>query len=496
VVCPHKDGLYDKKGIKMKVLLEKYRNLPVEVKASGWYMICNVVQNALGFLTLPIFSRILTTEQYGLYSVYLTWMNLLVIFTNLNLQFGVFNTAMIRFEKDRDGFISAMQGLTTVLSLGWLVIYILASDLWNKLFQLPTLIMVVMAFEMLFFPAKDYWSGKLRFDYKYKATVIYTIALAFINPLVCILAILSTDGDKGIVRILAAAIINIGFYAVIYVKNFVKGKVFFNKEYWKYALEFGLPLVVYYLSQMIFNQSDKLMIQHMEGLDKAGIYSLVYSCSVVVVFVINAINGAYVPWKYQKIRDKEYTSVAKVSELIATAIGVILFLVILGGPELVKIIASEEYYEAIWIMPPVIGSLFFLFMAQLFINIEFYFEEKKALVKGSIFSAVLNIVLNYFAIQQWGYIAAGYTTLIAFIVFAVANYYYMQKMCIEKLDGVDVYNVKHLSLMSIAFLALIFLALFAYPYPLLRWGGLFAIVMIVLVFHKKILNIVKVSLDE
>lgn len=480
----------------MKALLEKYRNLPVEIKASGWYMICNVVQNALGFLTLPIFSRILTTEQYGLYSVYLTWMNLLVIFTNLNLQFGVFNTAMIKYEKDRDGFISAMQGLTTVLSLGWLVIYVIASDLWNKLFQLPTLIMVVMAFEMLFFPAKDYWSGKLRFDYKYKATVIYTIALAFINPLVCILAILRTDGDKGTVRILAAAAINIGFYAVIYVKNFIKGKVFFNKEYWKYALEFGLPLVVYYLSQMIFNQSDKLMIQHMEGLDKAGIYSLVYSCSVVVVFVINAINGAYVPWKYQKIRDKEYTSVAKVSEMIAFAIGVVLFLVILGGPELVKIIASEEYYEAIWIMPPVIGSLFFLFLAQLFINIEFYFEEKQALVKGSIFSAVLNIVLNYFAIQQWGYIAAGYTTLIAFMVFAVANYHYMQKMCIEKLDGVNVYNVKHLLVMSAAFLVLMFLALFAYPYPVLRWGGLFAIVIVVLVFHKKILNIVKESLDK
>ena len=86
----------------MKALLGKYRNLPVEVKASGWYMVCNIVQNGLGFITLPIFSRILTTEEYGLFSVYLTWMNLLIIFTNLNLQFGVFNTAMIKFEKERD----------------------------------------------------------------------------------------------------------------------------------------------------------------------------------------------------------------------------------------------------------------------------------------------------------------------------------------------------------------------------------------------------------
>ena len=470
----------------MNALLEKYKNLPVEVKASGWYMICNVVQNALGFITLPIFSRILTTEEYGLYSVYLTWMNMLVIFTNLNLQFGVFNTAMIRFEKERDRFISAMQGLTTVLSLAWLVIYVVASDLWNKLFQLPTFIMIVMAFEMMFFPAKDYWGGKLRFDYKYKATVLYTIALAIINPFVCIIAILGTDGNRGIVRIVVAAIVNIVFYGVIYVHNFIKGKVFFNKEYWKYALEFGLPLVAYYLSQMIFNQSDKLMIQHMAGMDKAGIYSLVYSCSIVVVFVINAINGAFVPWKYRKIQDKAYAEVAKVSEMIALAIGIILLLVILGGPELVKIIAAPEYFEAIWIMPPVIGSLFFLFLSQLFINIEFYFEEKGALVKGSIFSAVLNIGLNYFAIKQWGYIAAGYTTLIAYIVFAIANYYYMNKMCIDKLEGAMVYDLKRLSIMSLIFLAVMLIALAAYPYPLVRWGVLFVIVIVVIFNLKKI----------
>lgn len=480
----------------MKALLEKYKSLPVEVKASAWYMICNVVQNALGFITLPIFSRILTTEEYGLYSVYLTWMNLLVIFTNLNLQFGVFNTAMIKFEKDRDGFIAATQGLTTVLSLVWLAIYLVAADIWNKLFQLPTLIMVVMAIEMLFYPAKDYWSGKLRFDYKYKATVIYTLALAIINPLVCILAILGSDGDKGIVRILFAAAVNIGFYAVIYIRNFVKGKVFYNKEYWKYALEFGLPLVVYYLSQMIFNQSDKLMIQHMEGMDKAGIYSLVYTCSIVVVFVINAINGAFVPWKYKKIQAREFTEVAKVSELIAALIGMVLFLVVLGGPELVKILAAPEYYEAVWIMPPVIGSLFFLFLSQLFINIEFYFEEKSALVKGSVFSAVLNIVLNYFAIKQWGYIAAGYTTLIAYIVFAIANYYYMTKMCGEKLEGAKVYNIKNLSIMSIVFLVIVLLTLAVYPYPWIRWSGLFAIVIIVLLNMKKIFVLLKGSMSE
>ena len=239
----------------MNQLLEKYKSLPVTVKASAWYMMCNIFQNALGFITLPIFTRILTTEEYGLYSVYLTWMNMLVIFTTLNLAYGVFNTAMIKYENERDQFISSMQGLTTVISVIWLVVYGVAHDLWNKLFELPTVIMVVMAIEMMFLPAKDFWCGRQRFEYKYKEMVLYTIALMIINPLVCIIAILGVEQERGIVRIVVAAAINVAFYLVIYIRNFIKGRVFYNKEYWHYALSLGIPLIMYYLSQMIFNQS-------------------------------------------------------------------------------------------------------------------------------------------------------------------------------------------------------------------------------------------------
>ena len=47
----------------------------------------------------------------------------------------------------------------------------------------------------------------------------------------------------------------------------------------------------------------------------------------------------------------------------------------------------------------------------------FYFEENSYLVKGSILSAVLNIVLNFLLIPVFGYVVAGYTTLFSYIVF-------------------------------------------------------------------------------
>lgn len=470
----------------MNKLIERYRSLPVAVKASGWYLVCNVVQNALGFITLPIFTRILTTEQYGLFTIYQSWMNILVIFTTLNVQYGVLDTAMIKYEKDRERFISSMQGMTTVLSVVWLLIYVTFHNLWNSLFELPTIVMVAMALEMCFLPAKDLWGGKQKFEYRYKQLVLYTLGLSILNPLICMLAVLNTD-NRGIVRILAAVFVNLCFYIVLYIYNFIKGKTFYDRTYWKYALEFGVPLIVYYLSQMVFNQSDKIMIQHMVGSDKAGIYGLVYSCSIVAVVVINSINSAFVPWKYQHMQKKEYKDIGKVSAIISLLIGVMLMMVILGGPEIVKLIATEEYYEAIWIMPPVIGSLYFLFQAQLFVNIEFYYEEKGYLVRGSILSALLNIVLNYLAIPVWGYFAAGYTTLISYVVLAACNYYYMRKVCKEKMDNAVIYNIKLLMFMAVVFLGCVIGTALIYEYVALRWGILGAILFVVLINAKRIL---------
>ena len=52
----------------------KDKMLPVEVKASTAYTICSILQRSLSFITLPLFTRLLTTEEYGQSTVYNSWM--------------------------------------------------------------------------------------------------------------------------------------------------------------------------------------------------------------------------------------------------------------------------------------------------------------------------------------------------------------------------------------------------------------------------------------
>ena len=85
--------------------------------------------------------------------------------------------------------------------------------------------------------------------------------------------------------------------------------------------------------------------------------------------------------------------------------------------------------------------------------------------------------------------------MISYLVFVAANYYYMKKMCIEKLQGVVIFNIGNLCVLSVGFLLSVLLALLAYPYPMLRWGAFCPIVIIGLAFHKRIIQILKKKLS-
>ena len=134
----------------MRKALEKWRGLPIAVKVSSAYVFCTIVQRCLLFLTTPLFTRLLTTEQYGQIVVYTSWQSVLQIFLTLNLAYGSFSNAMLKFEDNRDGYIASVQGICLVLTGLFLLVYLPFAGLWNQLFEMPTWAMILMAVEMIF----------------------------------------------------------------------------------------------------------------------------------------------------------------------------------------------------------------------------------------------------------------------------------------------------------------------------------------------------------
>lgn len=474
----------------LKKLSNKIRSIPEGVKASVAYTTCSILQRCLSMITMPLFTRILTQEQYGQYSVYTSWMGILTIFITLNLAYGSFSKAMVRFEKDRHGYVAAVQNLTVVLASVFLLIYLPFQGMWNKLFELPTPLVLLMVAEIVLQSALLCWYGQRRFEYKYKGVVALTMLVSIISPIFAYILV-ATSQEKGYARIIGYAVTVILAGLACFIYTTVRGKGGMKKEYWKYALTFNIPLIPYYLSQVVFNQSDRIMISHMTGTDKAAMYSVAYTLATILTFVLNAVNGSYVPWFYGKIKENKGKENQPMANGISMLMAFLLLAVIALAPEIITVMAGSNYREAIWVVPPVAMSILLLFYAQLFINVEFYYEEKTMLVWGSIAAAVLNIVLNWLLIPIFGFVAAGYTTLASYIVFAVWNYYNVKVIAKKNGFPLDCFNIKALIGIFLLFAALSFAAMALYELLIVRWCIIAAVLLALIIFHKKVIAFVK-----
>ncbi len=448
-------------------MIKKWRKMPLEAKISFSYAMCSVLQNCIGFITLPLFTRLLTTDQYGQATIYASWSSFLVILLTLQLPYGSFARAMVKFEDNRDKYISSVEGICICLSVIFLLIYLPFRIHWNRLFELPTSIMLLMVCEILATSGIAFWSGKKRFEFRYKEVIVVTLLLSVLSPVLQYILVINSE-EKGYARIIGGASVSILFGGAIFLSCIFKGKDLFNKEYWKYALGFNIPLLAYYFSQMLFNTSDRIMISHMAGTDKAAVYGVAYTLAILLNFVLTAINNSYVPWFYEKLKEGRQED----NKLVANAIAILMSFLLLGiiwfAPEVIGIMAGEEYMDAIWVVPPVAMSVLLLFYSQLSINFVFFYEEKKMLVYASIGAAATNVLLNYILIPVYGYYAAGYTTLISYLLFAVANYFAMKKILKKYEITTHGFDTKILALIFLLFSVIGFAGVALYAYFFIR----------------------------
>ena len=335
-----------------------------------------------------------------------------------------------------------------------------------------------------------FWSGKKRFEYKYKSVISVTLIIAILSPLLAYVMVMNMT-EKGYARILGYAIIYILIGGIFFIYNFIKSGKLFDKNMIKYALCFNLPLIIYYLSQVIFNMSDRIMISHLEDTGKAGIYGVAYSLSMILVFVLNAINNSYVPWFYERLRDGNTSENKKISLIIAVIMSSLLIGVIWIAPEIIQIMAGEKYMEAIWVVPPVAMSNILLLYTQYCINVEFFFEQKRLLVISSIASAIINVVLNALLIPVFGFVAAGYTTLFSYVVFLACNYWAMKKIIRENNLDDNMYDKKKLLLLLGAFTLVTAMGMLLYKLVLVRFAIIVIVLILMFLLRRKITPVVK-----
>ena len=471
-------------------LRAKYRSFPVQVRASFWFLICSFMQKGISTITTPIFTRLLSTSEYGQYGAFNSWLEIITIFVTLRLSYGVYTQGLVKFEEDQRVYSSSLQGLTLVLITCWAGIYYAFHGFFNGLFKLTTVQMTAMFVMIWSTVSFHFWATEQRVQFKYRHLVMVTIIVSLAKPLLGILLVTHAE-DKVTARILGLMLAELAGYTWTFFVQMRRGRVFYSAKYWKHALLFNLPLIPHYLSQTVLNSSDRIMIQRMVDNSSAGIYTLAYNLAKIMALFNTALLNTLTPWIYKKIKAGKLKDIARVAYMALLVIAAVNILLIAFAPEAVALFAPKSYHEAIWVIPPVTLSVYFIFSYSLFACFEFYYEQTKFIMIASVSGALLNVVLNYIFIRMFGYVAAGYTTLFCYIVYAIGHYIFMRKICRERLDGEMVYDARVLAVMAGGFLALGMVLLLTYNYWYVRYAIILIGLAAMLIKRKAIVKAMK-----
>ena len=452
----------------VEYVLKRYRAMSKVKKATLWITLCSFLQRGLSFITVPIFTRLLSTSDYGSVSVYQSWEMVATYLATLGVTYGGFNNGMIKFKDDREGYTSSVAGLVLALGVLWVVLSRVLSGNVVALTGMPLTLVSLLFVEVVVKGIYDIWVSRMKFDYEYRKLVPASLVLSVAVPALGVLFVVMAS-DKVLARILSFVLVEAAFALILGGCMLKRSKTLYKWEYWKFTLLFNIPLLPHYLSQVVLSSSDRIMIANMCSAADAGVYSIAYSVGMLMTLLTNSLNSTVVPWLYRTLDAKKLKRIDRMSVSLLGALALIVVFVDILAPEVVGILAPGEYSEAMTLVPVIAASVFFMFMYSYCSNIEFYYEKTRLAAIASVIAAALNLGLNAVFIPMFGYRAAGYTTLICYVALGAAHYAFSQRVTRDKtgasaLNGIAIWGL------SLVFVGISLVLPLLYPHPIIRYA--------------------------
>ncbi|MCC5895585.1 MAG: oligosaccharide flippase family protein [Alkalibacterium sp.] len=391
------------------------------VKAGSLYLLGSIFNKGMVFLTIPIFTRILTIHEYGLINTYLSWVTIFISILGLSLDKGVM-IGFSEYEDDIDEFMSTITVLTLINSLliSSLVIAVFYFSTINIGFSLVLLVIALLqASSSAILRNYDIY---LKFKYEYikkSALEILPNMFTLISAIFIIVYFLTSNKHFG--KIIPHAGFTLVFSLLALNQIFKKSKGF-NKLHAKTALSVSIPFIFHGMSLTLLNQSDRIMITSLVNASETGIYSLIYNFSMAGTVIFLSLNNVWLPWFTKNMKDRAVDKINEKAAIYLLLMTVPTVGLILTAPELLRIIAPVEYWGADVSIPLIILSSYIIFIYSLYINIEHIHKKSKSVAVNTIAATAINIGLNYYIIQLFGYHGAAATTLISYLILFYLHY--------------------------------------------------------------------------
>lgn len=428
------------------------------VKSSFWYTAATFFTRAIAFITIPIFTRLLTKAQFGDFTNFASWQNIFLVVCGLEV-YGTINRARFDYtgEGELDSYITSCLVLSGIITTTALTLYLVFPHIIYDLLLIDSKYMPVLFLYLYTYPAYLMFQAKQRIEYRYKLNAAVAFTVIIVSSLTAILLVNTWETDRLMGRIVGQYVpfIIAGLTFYIY---YCSKSLRIRRSCWAYALQLGLPLVFSYMGSSILLHSDNIIVKHMSTADAVGNLSIAHSCAHITLIFVHTLAQAWSPWFFDKLNIKAYDSIRKILRIYLWVIVFFTFCVIMVGPEIVSVLGGAKYKDAVYLLPPTMLCGVFATLTNQFVGLETFHKRNRFAAEVTALVAVLNIAIAILGVKIFGYIAVCYAMIISYIVLILSHYIYTIKMGIrEILPFKDLVSVLVVSLVIVGVSLLLYM---------------------------------------
>jgi len=412
------------------------------------YGLATVLPRMLSFLLVPLYTSedvLSSVEEYGVVSYIFAYF---VLF-NVVLAYGM-ETAFFRFYNKEDdaktvtgtASISLIISSFLFLGVGLLLQNQIAALVDIKVEYIKLVIWILLLDALVIIPFA--WLRANAKPMRYAIIKILNVAtniglnfffLIFLKKLAPNSAFFDSlySPNFEVNYILIANVVASGLTLLLMLPFYAKLKFVFNTALWKQMMKYAIPVLIAGVAFSINETFDRILLKQLLPENMAereiGMYSACYKIAVVMTLFITAYRLGIEPYFFShsktKNPQKNYAKILEYFVVLGSIIllGVVVFVDILK----VIIIQSEDYWEAMWVVPVVLLATFFL---GIYHNLSVWYKITDRTKFGayiSIFGALLTLVLNFWLIPIYSYKGSAVATLAAYTLMMLLSFYFGRK---------------------------------------------------------------------
>lgn len=396
-------------------------------KIAFFNILSTILLRGISLFTAPLFSRMLGTEGYGIVSLYTIWVGVAAIAFTLQTN-GTLVNARVEYPEDQQHkYQSSVMTLSLLFFLLCSAVVVLFLPQISALLKLHWILVLLILFQSFGNFCLNFLNSKFTYEFKADKNMYVSVGITLTTLVLSVVLILAMPPEINYFgRILALAITYGGIGIGICSYVLLKGRTFYNREYWRLALMLALPVVFYSLSDLLLGQCDRVMLQNMMNESMVGQYSLAYNFGGIIFTIFVALNNSWTPFFFEDMKQGEQVRMRTQAKNFLELFTVLAVGFVLLAPEVYHIFASREFWAGTALIPIFVTSYYLNFICTFPINYEYFYKKTKVVAVVTVGTSLMNIGLNYVLIRAFGVTGAALATATAHGIQLAAHYVYVR----------------------------------------------------------------------